>query len=94
MLMGLKLQRILLFATESRAEIKRIFNDYFRSGWFSGRGIACRKTGLSTSVYQKIYLGRYCCKTFHQNTFFSLLTHPFRKISRKYKATGFVYSYN
>ena len=54
---GVEVTENSLFATESRAEIKRIFNDYFRSGGFpEGASLAAKRDYL-TSVYQKIYLG-------------------------------------
>ena len=86
---GVEVTENSLFATESRAEIKRIL---FSFRWFSGRGIACRKTGLSDKCLPKDIFRRYCCKTFHRKYF--CFTHPFSQIGRKYKATGFVYSYN
>ena len=85
---GVEVTENSLFATESRAEIKRIFNDYFRSGGFpEGASLAAKRDYL-TSVYQKIYLGDIAARKYF------CFTHPFSQIGRKYKATGFVYSYN
>ncbi len=81
---GVEVTENSLFATESRAEIKRIFNDYFRSGGFSGRGIACRKTGLSDKCLPKDIFRRYCCKTFHRK-YFLLYASFFRKLAESIK---------
>ena len=88
---GVEVTENSLFATESRAEIKRIFNDYFRSGGFpEGASLAAKRDYL-TSVYQKIYLGDMLQDIPSK---ILLLYASFPQIGRKYKATGFVYSYN
>ena len=66
---GVEVTENSLFATESRAEIKRIFNDYFRSGGFpEGASLAAKRDYL-TSVYQKIYLGDIAARNAITNTF-------------------------
>lgn len=45
-----------LSTTDSRAEIKRYFNDYFKSGGFPEGASLPAKRDYLTSVYQKIYL--------------------------------------
>ena len=68
---------------ESRAEIKRIFNDYFRSGGFpEGASLAAKRDYL-TSVYQKIYLGDIAARHSIENTF--ALRILFRKLAESIK---------
>lgn len=77
-----------LFATESRAEIKRIFNDYFRSGGFpEGASLAAKRDYL-TSVYQKIYLGDIAARHSIENTF--ALRILFRKLAESIKQPSFI----
>ena len=80
---GVEVTENSLFATESRAEIKRIFNDYFRSGGFpEGASLAAKRDYL-TSVYQKIYLGDIAARHSIENTF--ALRILFRKLAESIK---------
>ena len=75
---GVEVTENSLFATESRAEIKRIFNDYFRSGGFpEGASLAAKRD------YQKIYLGDIAARHSIENTF--ALRILFRKLAESIK---------
>lgn len=72
-----------LLATESRAEIMRLFNDYFRYGGFpEGATLSARRDYL-TSVYQKIYLGDIAARHKVENLF--ALRVMFKKIAESVK---------
>lgn len=72
-----------LFATDSRAGIKRYFNDYFKSGGFPEGAELAAKRDYLTSVYQKIYLGDIAARHSIENTF--ALRVLFRKLAESVK---------
>lgn len=72
-----------LLATESRAEIMRLFNDYFRYGGFPEGATLSSKRDYLTSVYQKIYLGDIAARHKVENLF--ALRIMFKKIAESVK---------
>ena len=72
-----------LSTTDSRAEIKRYFNDYFKSGGFPEGASLPAKRDYLTSVYQKIYLGDIAARHSIENTF--ALRFLFRKLAESVK---------
>ena len=76
---NVKISPTTLYGTESRAEILRMFNDYFSFGGFpEGSSLASKRDYLS-SVYQKIYLGDIAARHSIDNTF--ALKVMFKKIA-------------
>lgn len=72
-------------ATESRAEIKRLFENYFRYGGFPEGALLAAKRDYITSVYQKIYLSDIAARHSIENTF--ALRILFRKLAESVKQT-------
>lgn len=70
-------------ATESRAAIKRLFENYFRHGGFPEGALLAAKRDYITSVYQKIYLGDIAARHSIENTF--ALRILFRKLAESVK---------
>lgn len=76
---NIKISPTTLYGTESRAEVLRMFNDYFSFGGFpEGASLASKRDYLS-SVYQKIYLGDIAARHSIENTF--ALKVMFKKIA-------------
>lgn len=72
-----------LLSTEARAEMLRVFNDYFYFGGFpEGAGLTVKRDYL-TSVYQKIYLGDIATRHSVENTF--ALRILFKKLAESIK---------
>ncbi len=57
------------YATEYRAELLRLFNDYFYSGGFPEGATLQSKRDYLSNVYQKIYLGDIATRHKIENTF-------------------------
>ena len=57
------------YATETRAEILKLFDDYYRFGGFPEGATLPSKRDYLTSVYQKIYLGDIASRHGVSNTF-------------------------
>ena len=72
-----------LLATESRAEVIRLFNDYFRYGGFPEGATLSAKRDYLSSVYQKIYLGDIAARHKVENLF--ALRVMFKKIAESIK---------
>ena len=72
-----------LLATESRAEVIRLFNDYFRYGGFPEGATLSAKRDYLSSVYQKIYLGDIAARHKVENLF--ALRVMFKKIAESVK---------
>ena len=72
-----------LLATESRATIMRLFNDYFRFGGFPEGATLAVKRDYLTSIYQKIYLGDIATRNGIENIF--ALRVMFKKIAESVK---------
>ena len=62
------LEKNSLSATETRAEVWRKFNDYFRFGGFPEGARLMAKRDYLTSIYQKIYLGDIATRHSIDNT--------------------------
>lgn len=76
---GVVLSPSTIYGTETRAELLRLFNDYFSYGGFpEGASLASKRDYLS-SVYQKIYLGDIAARHSIENTF--ALKLMFKKIA-------------
>ena len=76
---NVKISPTTLYGTETRAEVLRMFNDYFSFGGFpEGSSLASKRDYLS-SVYQKIYLGDIAARHSIDNTF--ALKVMFKKIA-------------
>lgn len=73
----------ILSATESRATVKRLFDNYFRYGGFPEGALLAAKRDYITSVYQKIYLGDIATRHSIENTF--ALRILFRKLAESIK---------
>ena len=58
-----------LLATESRAKVLRLFNDYLHFGGFPEGAKLAAKRDYMTSVYQKIYLSDIAARNKVENTF-------------------------
>ena len=72
-----------LYATESRAEVLRYFDDYFHFGGFPEGAELKAKRDYLTSVYQKIYLGDIATRHAVTNTF--ALRVLFKKLAESVK---------
>lgn len=72
-----------LSATESRAEVKRLFDNYFNFGGFPEGALLNAKRDYITSIYQKIYLGDIAARHSIENTF--ALRILFRKLAESIK---------
>lgn len=80
---GIRVDGNALFATETKAEILRKFQDYFYYGGFpEGAEYSARRDYL-TSVYQKIYLGDIAARHSVDNTF--ALRVLFKKLAESVK---------
>lgn len=76
---NIKLLPTTLYGTETKAEVIRLFNDYFRFGGFpEGVALSSKRDYLS-SLYQKIYLGDIAARHAIENTF--ALKIMFKKIA-------------
>lgn len=76
---GVSISPSSVYGTETRAELLRLFNDYFSYGGFpEGASLASKRDYLS-SVYQKIYLGDIAARHSIENTF--ALKLMFKKIA-------------
>jgi predicted AAA+ superfamily ATPase len=80
---GMKVSDESFIGTESRAEIKRYFNDYFRFGGFPEGARLKGKRDYLTSIYQKIYLGDIAARHSIENTF--ALRILFKKLAESIK---------
>lgn len=78
-----RLTSISLYATESRAEVLRYFEDYFHFGGFPEGAELKAKRDYLTSVYQKIYLGDIATRHAVTNTF--ALRVLFKKLAESVK---------
>lgn len=72
-----------LLATETRAEVLRLFDDYFHYGGFPEGAALSAKRDYLTSVYQKIYLGDIAARNKVENTF--ALKILFKKLAESVK---------
>lgn len=72
-----------LLATESRAEVLRLFNDYYHFGGFPEGAKLAAKRDYLTSVYQKIYLSDIAARNKVENTF--ALRVLFKKLAESVK---------
>lgn len=68
-----------VYGTETRAELLRLFNDYFCYGGFPEGALLASKRDYLSSVYQKIYLGDIAARHSIENTF--ALKLMFKKIA-------------
>lgn len=66
---GIEITPKSLVATETKAEILRMFNDYFNFGGFPEGATLSAKRDYLTSIYQKIYLGDIATRHSIDNTF-------------------------
>lgn len=78
-----RITKNMLSATESRATVKRLFDNYFRYGGFPEGVLLAAKRDYITSVYQKIYLGDIATRHSIENTF--ALRILFRKLAESVK---------
>ncbi|MCF8227174.1 MAG: ATP-binding protein [Bacteroidales bacterium] len=72
-----------LLSTESKAEMLRMFNDYFYFGGFPEGAELSSKRDYLTSVYQKIFLGDIAARHTVENTF--ALKILFKKLAESIK---------
>ena len=72
-----------LLHTQGRAEIQRMFNDYFYFGGFPEGAELSSKRDYLTGVYQKIYLGDIAARHGVENTF--ALRIMFKKLAESVK---------
>jgi uncharacterized protein len=72
-----------LLSTEAKAEILRMFNDYFYFGGFPEGAELSSKRDYLTSVYQKIFLGDIAARHSVENTF--ALRILFKKLAESIK---------
>jgi predicted AAA+ superfamily ATPase len=72
-----------LLSTESKAEMLRMFNDYFYFGGFPEGAELSSKRDYLTSVYQKIFLGDIAVRHAVENTF--ALKILFKKLAESIK---------
>lgn len=72
-----------MLATESRAQIKQMFNNYFRFGGFPEGATLKSKRDYLSSIYQKIYMGDIATRHSIENTF--ALRIMFKKIAESVK---------
>lgn len=80
---GLHVTADMLYGTETRASVKREFNDYFHGGGFPEGIHMPVKRDYLTSLYQKIYLGDIAARHSVENTF--ALRVLFRKMAESVK---------
>ncbi len=80
---GLILSEQSLFATRSRAEIFKLFNDFYQFGGFPEGASLSTKRNYLTSIYQKIYLGDIAARHSITNTF--ALRILFKKVAESIK---------
>jgi uncharacterized protein len=80
---NVEIQATTLLGTESRAEVLRLFNDYFHFGGFPEGAELAAKRDYLTSVYQKIYLGDIAARNKVENTF--ALRVLFKKMAESVK---------
>lgn len=71
------------YATESRAQLMRLFDDYFFFGGFPEGATLSSKRDYLSNVYQKIYLGDIATRHTIENTF--ALRIMFKKIAESVK---------
>lgn len=76
---NIKLLPTTLYGTETKAEVIRLFNDYFRFGGFPEGAVLSSKRDYLSSLYQKIYLGDIAARHTIENTF--ALKIMFKKIA-------------
>ena len=76
---NIKLLPTTLYGTETKAEVIRLFNDYFRFGGFPEGATLSSKRDYLSSLYQKIYLGDIAARHAIENTF--ALKIMFKKIA-------------
>ena len=76
---NIKLLPTTLYGTETKAEVIRLFNDYFRFGGFPEGAALSSKRDYLSSLYQKIYLGDIAARHAIENTF--ALKIMFKKIA-------------
>lgn len=76
---NIKLLPTTLYGTETKAEVIRLFNDYFRFGGFPEVAALSSKRDYLSSLYQKIYLGDIAARHAIENTF--ALKIMFKKIA-------------
>ena len=72
-----------LYATQTKAEIMRLFDDYFRFGGFPEGALLNARRDYLTSVYQKIFLGDIAARHGIANTF--ALRILFKKMAESVK---------
>jgi len=80
---GIRLTENSLLSTEAKAEILRMFNDYFYFGGFPEGAELSSKRDYLTSVYQKIFLGDIAVRHSVENTF--ALRILFKKLAESIK---------
>lgn len=80
---GIEITPKSLVATETKAEILRMFNDYFNFGGFPEGATLSAKRDYLTSIYQKIYLGDIATRHSIDNTF--ALRVLFKKVAESVK---------
>lgn len=80
---GKALTPMTLYATETRAETLRLFDDYYHFGGFPEGAALLSKRDYLTSVYQKIYLGDIAGRHAVTNTF--ALRVMFKKVAESVK---------
>jgi len=80
---GIEMTPNSLVATETKAEILRMFNDYFNFGGFPEGATLSAKRDYLTSIYQKIYLGDIATRHSIDNTF--ALRVLFKKVAESVK---------
>lgn len=83
MVHGKTLTPMTFYATETRAEILKLFDDYYRFGGFPEGATLPSKRDYLTSVYQKIYLGDIASRHGVSNTF--ALRVMFKKVAESVK---------
>ena len=66
---NIKLLPTTLYGTETKAEVIRLFNDYFSFGGFPEGAALSSKRDYLSSLYQKIYLGDIAARHAIENTF-------------------------
>lgn len=80
---GKTITPLTFYATETRAEILKLFDDYFHFGGFPEGANLLSKRDYLTSVYQKIYLGDIASRHSVANTY--ALRVLFKKIAESVK---------
>lgn len=75
----------IMLSTKSKAEVARLFNDYFYFGGFPEGADFAAKRDYLTSIYQKIFLGDIVARHLVENTF--ALKLMFKKLAESVKTS-------